>query len=245
MIKRIKVSILLLFLLFNIKSFSQEVELDNYKEYLKKSIKHNFLISYYNNIKFNNMIFTSNFENVIPPCNNWDIDIEFKKVDSLFYKDYILISAIPKVGLYCKEMDKKYTFNNLPKEQLYGYGQEILIAIREKENSFELKFLSGRLILSSYSSDFNLETDYHNYLELKLFTDKVSNIKFIKKNRKWLYFSTTKLIFSVKKKVFYRINRLNTDLVQYLGCKMSGKYSKKEKENLYFGTDTCSRKSHK
>lgn len=113
--------------------------------------------------------------------------------------------------------------------------QNRLILIGYSQNG--IKIISGDLTNSLYSMCFDLDLNkidtYYQYLELKMFVYNLKDIKYKKKDKKWIYFSAVENIYTIPTIVYLRINRKFPDIVERLGKNISGKYKRTEKTVIY------------
>lgn len=114
-------------------------------------------------------------------------------------------------------------------QTLFGLDRSMLIAYSGES----FKILSGSLYNYAFSHMFNLNhkqpETYLDYLKLKLFRYELKDIAYVKKRKKWIYFSANQVINTKPYKVYFRVSRENPDIVESLGWKISGKYRESEK----------------
>lgn len=144
------------------------------------------------------------------------------KRSNLYLKNYALFEVnIKKEIVHSDGFVYRFKANYYSEEWL---RTNILIGF----SSEGILVLSGNLPNSIFSHMFNLKNnnlkEYIDYLSLKLFSSNFSDIKYVKKNSKWIYFSCIKNIFSKKTKIYFRVKRDFPDFVDELGPNISGKY---------------------
>jgi hypothetical protein len=182
--------------------------------YLKDSQQHTLI---------NGTKFSTNPTIDISFIDSCDFKFDIKKSD-LLLKDHVLYEVDLLNAFDCKTHQVK--IGNF--QRLFGFDRSILVAY---SNSF--KILSGPLYDYMFSHMFRFNDKqpetYLDYLKLKLYRYDLQDLAFVKKNRKWIYFSATETIFTKPYKVYFRISRDNPDIVESLGWKISGKYRDSEK----------------
>jgi len=205
-------------------------------EIIEKALRINLKNYYYNKVNCSNNqcfivddFFSDNIKNDIFN-NEWNYsELVYKEIDYQV-DNYTLYEIIisPYIEFGNKQLALSY-----PESYLVGNSKKILLGIYKKD----IIFMSGDLYHSKYSKLIlkkdNSIKKYIEFLNLKLHSYNINNISYVKKKKKWLYFSAYEMIFTKKTKVYFRVNKETPDLVEYLGWKISGRYKNREKIKIY------------
>ena len=233
-----KRNVIIVFFVFsaNIFSFSQNSNLSielKIKERVKKNL-HAFYMKNVHLVKMERGVIRSEDDKdffKFPPANEWDYSsFKLKKIQ-LVFKGYTFYEILISPCIYAEKEKKCY--DSISDRIFFGSSKKILIGVHNDD----IVFFSGELFHTEYAldiitSDESIES-YSNYLELKLYSDEVKQLSFVKKTKKWIYFSGVIDVFTSPTKVYYKVLRKDPDKVCYLGWKISGKYKDKEKIQLY------------
>lgn len=159
-----------------------------------------------------------NFAELLP-SNNQELNIHFKESNKRYPDNNITLYELEtnfSFINYTKYLNgqEKMDIINFVKSDFSNINYFFLIGINKLTN--KIIYISGDLFKNCISEDFDLLVDKPNtfncFLDLKLYNYQLKNIKYVKRNKKYLFFKA----FSETQKtnIYIKVNIKNFDLLK-------------------------------